>query len=49
MNAFDNGVYYPYDDDMTPDEKFRSVKDMYVVMMVFIIYVTAMWCAYNNY
>lgn len=43
MKAFDNGKYYPMD-----DESYRISRDMVVVLIVCLIYAVAMYFIFIN-
>lgn len=48
MHAFDNGKYYPADDEMTPSRREDVIRDMNVVVIVFLIYFASLYLLWSN-
>jgi len=48
MHAFDNGKYYPMDDEMTPSQREEVIRDMYVVLLVVAIYLASLYVLWSN-
>jgi hypothetical protein len=48
MHAFDNGKYYPMDDEMLPSQREEVMRDMNVVLIVVLIYFGSLYFLWSN-